>query len=87
MFIVVQIPFTDLRPIIPGQRGRLKLSGLTDDANRDKLAAGVQYAGDHGWIENAGGSFIRLTPEGAAAMKRAQCRPCGILLEEDADVG
>jgi hypothetical protein len=36
-----------------------------DDADRKELLAGLQYAGDQGWVENGGGTMIRLTAKGA----------------------
>jgi hypothetical protein len=35
-----------------------------DNADHEELLAGLQYAGDQGWVEDAG-SAIRLTAEGA----------------------
>ena len=36
-----------------------------DKADREELLAGMRYAGDHGWVENAGGTMVRLTAKGA----------------------
>jgi len=36
----------------------------TDNADHEGLLAGLKYAGDQGWVEDAG-SAIRLTAEGA----------------------
>ena len=36
-----------------------------DNANREELLSGLKYAGDHGWVENAGGTMVRLTAKGA----------------------
>jgi hypothetical protein len=35
-----------------------------DNADRKELLAGLQYAGDQGWVENAGAATIRLTAKG-----------------------
>jgi hypothetical protein len=36
-----------------------------DNAVREELLAGLQYAGDCNWIENGGGAFLRLMAKGA----------------------
>ncbi|KGT79300.1 hypothetical protein MA20_12825 [Bradyrhizobium japonicum] len=38
-----------------------------DDSDREELMQGLQYAGDNGWVEDAGGRKLRLTAKGAAA--------------------
>ncbi len=35
-----------------------------DNANHEELLAGLQYAGDQGWVEDAG-TAVRLTAQGA----------------------
>jgi hypothetical protein len=46
--------------------GAIEAVWLTpDNADRKELLAGMQYAGDHGWVENAGGTMVRLTAKGA----------------------
>ncbi|MCK1577747.1 hypothetical protein [Bradyrhizobium sp. 174] len=38
-----------------------------DGSDREELMEGLQYAGDQGWVEDAGGRKLRLTEAGAAA--------------------
>ena len=39
----------------------------SDYADREDLMSGLKYAGDHGWVEDAGGGKLRLTTKGAKA--------------------